>query len=54
MFGKIIGAVMLASFCLAVSTPVVVYAAGAPKTKADCEKHKNMQWDATTGKCVKK
>ena len=28
--------------------------AATPKTKAACEKMKNMKWDDTTSKCVKK
>jgi hypothetical protein len=30
------------------------FAAGPPKTKAQCEKLTDMQWDAKTKKCVKK
>jgi hypothetical protein len=33
---------------------VSVSAAGPPKTKAQCEKLTDMQWDAKTKKCVKK
>jgi hypothetical protein len=39
---------------LAVSLTVPAFAADAPKTKADCEKTKDMKWDEKTSTCVKK
>ncbi len=42
---------------LAVAFTAPAFAADAPAvptTKADCEKTKDMKWDATTSKCVKK
>ena len=43
----IIGGLLVASMASAL-------AAGPPKTKAQCEKLTDMQWDAKTKKCVKK
>ncbi len=51
---KLLSSAVLAGFLLSVSAPVVSYAGDAPKTKADCEKTKNMKWDDATSKCVKK
>jgi hypothetical protein len=55
MLSKIIGAAALAGFLFTLSAPIVAYAEDAvPKTKAACEKTKDMKWDATTKTCVKK
>jgi hypothetical protein len=35
-------------------TTVPAFAADAPKTKAECEKLTDMQWDSKTKTCVKK
>ncbi len=43
---------LVAGLLLAVSAPA--FAADAPKTKADCEKTKDMKWDDKTSTCVKK
>jgi hypothetical protein len=53
MYVKIVSSAVLAGLLLA-AAPIVSYAADAPKTKADCEKAKNMKWDDATSKCVKK
>lgn len=53
MIGKIFTAAALAGFLMAATAPVT-FAADTPKTKTDCEKHKDMKWDASTMKCVKK
>ena len=55
MISKIFSGAVLAGLLLAVSAPVVAYAAdAAPKTKAECHKATGMKWDATTKTCVKK
>jgi ABC-type Fe2+-enterobactin transport system substrate-binding protein len=54
MTSKIVTGAVLTGLLLAVSAPIAAYAADAPKTKADCEKVKDMKWDATTKTCVKK
>jgi ABC-type Fe2+-enterobactin transport system substrate-binding protein len=54
MLSKILSGAVLAGLLLAVSAPIAAYAADAPKTKADCEKAKDMKWDDKAGKCVKK
>ncbi|WP_170937344.1 MULTISPECIES: hypothetical protein [Rhodomicrobium] len=51
MITKVVNAAFVAGFLLAVSAPV--YAADAPKTKAECTKAK-MKWDDTAKKCSKK
>jgi len=43
---------VLAGFIIAGVVPA--FAAGPPKTKAQCEKLTDMQWDTKTKKCVKK
>jgi hypothetical protein len=56
MISKILGGAVMAGLLLSVSAPIVAYAAdeAAPKTKAACEKTKDMKWDAATKTCVKK
>jgi ABC-type Fe2+-enterobactin transport system substrate-binding protein len=54
MLSRILSGAILAGLLLGVSSPIVAYAADAPKTKADCEKAKDMKWDDKTSKCVKK
>jgi hypothetical protein len=54
MLTKNMSAAVLAGLLFAVSAPVVLYAGDAPKTKAECEKTKDMQWDDQAGKCEKK
>lgn len=54
MLAKLFSGAVLAGYLLSVSAPVVVFAADAPKTKADCKKAKDMKWDKTTKTCVKK
>jgi hypothetical protein len=51
---KLLSSAILAGLLMSVSAPVVSYAGDAPKTKADCEKAKNMKWDDSSSKCVKK
>ncbi|MGB0086988.1 MAG: hypothetical protein WBP94_16645 [Rhodomicrobiaceae bacterium] len=53
MIAKILSTAVLAGFMFSVAAPIA-YAADAPKTKAACEKMKDMKWDATAKKCVKK
>jgi hypothetical protein len=52
MIAKILSAAVFAGFVFSVVP--AAHAADAPKTKADCEKMKDMKWDATAKKCVKK
>ena len=52
MSAKILSAALVAGLLLAVSAPA--FAADPPKTKADCEKTKDMKWDDATKACVKK
>jgi len=52
MSAKIVSTTIIAGLLLAVSAPA--FAADAPKTKADCEKTKDMKWDDATKACVKK
>ena len=54
MLTRIVSGTVLATLLLAVSAPVVACAADAPKTKAECEKAKDMKWGETTKTCVKK
>jgi hypothetical protein len=51
---KLLSSAVLAGILLSVSAPVVSYAANTPKTKAECEKAKDMKWDDSSSKCVKK
>jgi hypothetical protein len=52
MLAKVLSTAVLAALLYANS--VSASAAGPPKTKAQCEKLTDMQWDAKTKKCVKK
>ena len=54
MLSKFVSAAVLAGLLWTVSAPMVAYAADAPKTKAECEKAKDMKWDEATKTCVKK
>ena len=49
---KILSTAVIAGLLLAVAAPA--FAADAPKTKADCEKTKDMKWDDAKKACVKK
>ena len=49
---RILSTVIAAALVVAVSAPA--FAADAPKTKAECEKMKDMKWDDATKACVKK
>jgi len=49
---KIISTAIVSSLLLAIATPT--FAADAPKTKAECEKTKDMKWDDASKTCVKK
>ena len=53
MIGRILSAAALAGILMGAIAPVG-YATDTPKTKTECEKHKDMKWDASTMKCVKK
>ncbi len=53
MIGRMLSVAALAGLLMGALTPVS-YAADTPKTKTECEKHKDMKWDASTMKCVKK
>jgi hypothetical protein len=52
MSANILSTAIIAGLLLAVSAPA--FAADAPKTKADCEKTKDMKWDDAKKACVKK
>ncbi len=52
MVARILGSVLAAGLIFSVVAPAT--AADAPKTKAACEKMKDMKWDTTTKKCVNK
>ena len=45
---------MIVILGLAVGFSGATFAADAPKTKADCEKTKDMKWDDAKKACVKK
>ena len=49
---KILSTAIVAGLLFAVTAPVL--AADAPKTKAECEKMKDMKWDVAAKACVKK
>jgi hypothetical protein len=49
---KILSTAIVAGLLFAVTVPA--FAADAPKTKAECEKMKDMKWDDATKACVKK
>jgi len=52
MSSRIVSSAIVAALLVAVTAPA--FAADAPKTKADCEKTKDMKWDDATKACVKK
>lgn len=52
MSGRIVRTAIITGLLLAVAAPA--FAADAPKTKADCEKAKDMKWDDAKKACVKK
>ena len=52
MSSRIVSSAIVAALFVAVTAPA--FAADAPKTKADCEKTKDMKWDDATKACVKK
>ena len=52
MMSKIFSTAIVAGLLFAVTAPA--FAADAPKTKAECEKMKDMKWDDATKACVKK
>ena len=52
MSAKILSTAIVAGLLLAVAAPA--FAADAPKTKADCEKTKDIKWDDASKTCVKK
>ena len=49
---RIVSSAIVVALFVAVAAPA--FAADAPKTKADCEKTKDMKWDDATKACVKK
>jgi hypothetical protein len=49
---RIVSSAIVAALLVAVTAPA--FAADAPKTKADCEKTKDMKWDDAAKACVKK
>jgi len=53
MISKVLSGAVIAGLLMAVSAPVVAYAADAPKTKADCKKAKGT-WDKKTKTCTVK
>lgn len=53
MLAKILGGAIVAGLLFAVAAPMTAEAGGTPKTKAACEKAKDMHWDDATSKCVK-
>ncbi len=52
MSARILSTAIIAGLLLAISAPA--FAEEAPKTKADCEKTKDMKWDDAKKACVKK
>ena len=52
MSAKILTSAIIAGLLLGVSAPA--FSADAPKTKAECEKAKDMKWDDAKKECVKK
>ena len=49
---EILSTAIVAALVVAATTPA--FAADAPKTKAECEKMKEMKWDDAMKACVKK
>ena len=52
MSAKLISTAIITGLLFAVAVPA--FAADAPKTKAECEKMKDMKWDDASKTCVKK
>jgi hypothetical protein len=48
----ILRTILAAGLVLSIAGPIAANAA-TPKTKAACEKVKNMKWDDSASKCVK-
>jgi hypothetical protein len=51
---KILNVAIISGLLLATAAPAFAADPAAPTTKADCEKAKDMRWDATAKACVKK
>jgi hypothetical protein len=51
---KILSSAIVAAPLLAFTAPAFAADLAVPATKADCEKAKDMKWDATAKACVKK
>ena len=49
---KVLSSAIVAALLVTATAPA--FAADAPKTKADCEKAKDMKWDDAKKACVKK
>ncbi len=49
---KVLSSAIVAILLVATTAPA--FAADAPKTKAECEKMKDMKWDDAKKECVKK
>ena len=49
---RFLNTAIVAGLLFALTAPA--FAADAPKTKAECEKMKDMKWDDATKACVKK
>jgi hypothetical protein len=52
MSAKILSTAIIAGLLFSITASA--FAADAPKTKADCEKTKDMKWDDAKKVCVKK
>jgi hypothetical protein len=52
MSAKMVSSAIVAAMLFAFTAPA--FATDAPKTKADCEKIKDMKWDDAKKACVKK
>jgi len=46
--------ILMLGLTVAFTAPAFAADPAVPTTKADCEKTKDMMWDAATSKCVKK
>ena len=53
MLAKMLSGALVAGLLFAVAAPMAAEAGSTPKTKAACEKAKDMHWDDATSKCVK-
>ena len=51
---KSILSILVLGLAVAFTAPAFAADPMVPTTKADCEKTKDMMWDAATSKCVKK